>query len=58
VSPLPLSVNALKQRVTTVTCVDEDMLWCVWNELDYRIDTEKPCKYFGYINNTAVFIKR
>jgi hypothetical protein len=30
---------SLKQRViTAVASVDEDLLLCVWNELDYRID--------------------
>jgi hypothetical protein len=39
VPPLPVSLNDLKWRITTaVASVDEDMLWCVWNELDYRID--------------------
>ncbi|PNF23848.1 hypothetical protein B7P43_G13739, partial [Cryptotermes secundus] len=36
--PLPVSENSLKQCITTVRCVDEDMLWCVWNKLDYHID--------------------
>ena len=39
VPPLPVSLNELKQRITTaVASVDEDMLRCVWTELDYRID--------------------
>jgi hypothetical protein len=39
VPPLPVSVNDLKQHITTaVVSVDEDMLLCVWNELDYLID--------------------
>ena len=39
VPPLPLSLNELKQRITTaVASVDEDMLRSVWTELDYRID--------------------
>jgi hypothetical protein len=39
VPPLSVSVNDLKQRVTTAAAsVDEDMLRCVWNELDYRVD--------------------
>ena len=39
VSPLPVSLNELKQRITTaVASVDEDMLRSVWTELDYRID--------------------
>jgi hypothetical protein len=29
----------LKQRLTTaVANIDEDMLRCIWNELDYGID--------------------
>jgi len=36
---LPVSLNELKQRITTaVTSVDEDMLRSVWTKLDYRID--------------------
>ena len=36
---LPVSLNELKQRITTaVASVDEDMLRSVWTELDYRID--------------------
>ena len=39
VPPLPVSLNELKQRITTAaTSVDEDMLRSVWTELDYRID--------------------
>ena len=39
VPPLPVSLNKLKQRITTaVASVDEDMLRSVWTELDYRID--------------------
>ena len=39
VPPLPVSLNELKQRITTaVARVDEDMLRSVWTELDYRID--------------------
>ena len=39
VLPLPVSLNGLKQRITTaVASVDEDMLRSVWTELDYRID--------------------
>ena len=38
VPPLPVSLNELKQRITTaVAIVDEDMLRSVWTELDYRI---------------------
>jgi hypothetical protein len=33
------SVNDRKQRIPiAVASVEEDMLRCVWNELDYRID--------------------
>ena len=39
VPPLPVSLNELKQRITTAAaCVHEDMLRSVWTELDYRID--------------------
>ena len=39
VPPLPVSLNELKQRITTaVASVDKDMLRSVWTELDYRID--------------------
>jgi hypothetical protein len=39
VLPLPLSLNELKQRVTTaVASVDKDKLRSVWTELDCRID--------------------
>ena len=39
VPTLPVSLNELKQRITTaVASVDEDMLRSVWTELDYRID--------------------
>ena len=39
VPPLPVSLNELKQRITTaVVSVDEDMLRSVLTELDYRID--------------------
>ena len=39
VPPLPVSLNELKQRITTaVASVDEDMLRSVRTELDYRID--------------------
>jgi len=39
VPPLPVSLNELKQRITTAAAsVDEDMLRSVWTELDYRID--------------------
>ena len=39
VPPLPVSLNELKQRITTaVASVDEDMLRSVWTELDCRVD--------------------
>jgi len=39
VPPLPISLNELKQRITTaVARVDKDMLRSVWTELDYLID--------------------
>ena len=39
VPPLPVSLNELRQRITTaVASVDEDMLRSVWTELDYRVD--------------------
>ena len=39
VPPLPVSLNELKQRITTaVASVDEDMLRSIWTELYYRID--------------------
>ena len=39
VPPLPVSLNELKQRITTaVANVDEYMLRSVWTELEYRID--------------------
>jgi hypothetical protein len=39
VPPLPVSLNELKQRITTaVASVDKDMLRSAWTELDYRID--------------------
>ena len=39
VPPLPVSLNELKQRITTAAAsVDEDMLRPVWTELDYPID--------------------
>jgi hypothetical protein len=42
VPPLPVSVNDLKQSNTTaLASVDEDMLRCVWNELDYYLSCDK-----------------
>ena len=39
VPPLPVSLNELKQCITTaVASVDKDMLRSVWTELDYCID--------------------
>jgi len=39
VPPLAVSLNELKQRITTaVANFDKDMLRSVWTELDYRID--------------------
>ena len=43
--PLPVSLNELKQRITTVVAsVDEDKLRSVWTELDYRIDISPVTK--------------
>jgi hypothetical protein len=39
VSPVPVSLDDPKQRITTATGgVDEDMLTRVWQEFDYRVD--------------------
>ena len=39
VPPLPVSLNELKEHITTaVASVDEDMIRSVWTELDYSID--------------------
>ena len=38
VTPLPVSLNELKHRITTAVASVEDMLRSVWTELDYRID--------------------
>ena len=38
VPPLPVSLNELKQRITTAVASVEDMLRSVWTELDYSID--------------------
>ena len=39
IPPLPVSLNKLKQRITTaVASVDKDVLRSVWTELDYHID--------------------
>jgi hypothetical protein len=38
IPPLPVSLNELKQHITTaVASVDEDLLRSVWTELDYHI---------------------
>jgi hypothetical protein len=38
VPPVPVTLDGLKQRVTTATAgVDEDMLTRVWQEFDYRM---------------------
>ena len=45
VPPLPVSLNELKQRITTaVASADENMLKSVWTELDYRIDIFRVTK--------------
>ena len=45
VRPLPVSLNELKQRITTaVASVDEDMFRSVWTELDYLIDIRRVTK--------------
>jgi len=45
VPPLPVSLNKLKQRITTaVASVDEDIVRSVWTELDYRIDVCRVTK--------------
>jgi hypothetical protein len=39
VPPVPVTLDDLKQRITTVTAgVDEDMLTRVLQEFDYRVD--------------------
>ena len=45
VPPLPVSLNELKQRITTVVAsVEEDMLRSVWTELDCHIDISRVTK--------------
>ena len=45
VPPLPISLNELKQSITTaVASVDEDMLRSVWTELDHRIEIYRVTK--------------
>jgi hypothetical protein len=39
VPPLPIDLPELRQRiVAAVDTIDVDMLQCVWQELEYRID--------------------
>jgi hypothetical protein len=39
VPPVPVTLDDLKQRITTATAgVDEDMLTRVWQEFDYRVN--------------------
>jgi len=39
VPPLTANLQDLRNRITAaVALVDRDMLKCVWNEMDYRID--------------------
>jgi hypothetical protein len=39
VPPVPVTLDYLKQRITTATAgVDENMLTRVWQEFDYRVD--------------------
>jgi hypothetical protein len=39
VPPVPVTLDDLKQRITTATAgVGEDMLTRVWQEFDYRVD--------------------
>jgi hypothetical protein len=39
VPPVPVSLDDLKQRITTATAgVDKDMLTHVWQGFDYRVD--------------------
>jgi hypothetical protein len=39
VPPVPVTLDDLKQRITTATAgVDADMLTRVWQEFDYRVD--------------------
>jgi hypothetical protein len=45
VPPLQVSLNELKQRITTgAASVDKDMLKSVWTELDNRIDVCRVTK--------------
>ena len=39
VPPVPANLQKLHDCITTaVALIDRDMLTCVWNELDYRLD--------------------
>jgi hypothetical protein len=38
IPPVPVTLDDLKQRITTATGGVEDMLMRVWQEFDYRID--------------------
>ena len=39
VPPLPANLQDLRNLITAaVALVDRDMLTCLWNEMDYRID--------------------
>jgi hypothetical protein len=39
VPPVPVTLDDLKQRITTATGgVDDDMLTRVWQKFDYRVD--------------------
>jgi len=39
VPPLPANLQDLRNRITAaVALVNRDMLTCMWNEMDYRID--------------------
>ena len=39
VPPVPANLKELRDYITAaVAFIDRDMLTCVWNELDYRLD--------------------
>jgi hypothetical protein len=38
VPPVPVTLDDLKQRITTATAGVEDLLTRVWQEFDYRVD--------------------
>jgi hypothetical protein len=45
VPPVPVTLDDLKQRITTATAgVDKDMLTRVWQEFDYRVDMGRVTK--------------